>query len=57
MKNKFRTSDGYTLHWSEATAEWLDNPLPAFADIVFQADRDGWPIDSEEQRLEGSYID
>jgi hypothetical protein len=51
---KFRTSDGCILERDSAlpmTDRWTDG------DLEFDSDKDGWPIDSSGERLEGEYVD
>jgi hypothetical protein len=50
---QFRTADGYTLHRSGTM--WQDSLHEAEVDMTFDQDKDGWPVDDNHQRLEGSY--
>jgi hypothetical protein len=48
---QFRTSDGYTLYRSGTM--WQDSQHEV--EVTFDQDKDGWPVDDNRQRLEGSY--
>jgi hypothetical protein len=43
----FQTDDGYTLRWDPKRRIWSDG------DLVFQSDKDGYPLDHTGKWLEG----
>jgi hypothetical protein len=52
----FLTADGYRLWWNAAMNEWQDSPDPAKVDLSFDPGRDGLPITSTGDAVDGELV-